>query len=156
MKLTQQIAKHFREVYFGGNWTSVDLKTTLADVSWQHATTKVYTFNTIAALVYHISYYVSAITDVLQGAPLTAKDNFSFTHPPVQCHEDWEAVLHKTWADAELFALLVEQYPEEKLEATFVEEKYGSYLRNLLGVIEHTHYHLGQIVLIKKILLQKA
>ena len=26
MNLTQQIAKHIREVYFGGNWTSVNLK----------------------------------------------------------------------------------------------------------------------------------
>jgi hypothetical protein len=31
-----------------------------------------------------------------------------------------------------------------------VEEKYGSVLRNIMGVIEHTHYHLGQIVLLKK------
>jgi len=55
MNLTWQIAKQFRDVYFGGNWTSVNLKENLADVTWQQATTKVYSANTIAALVYRIS-----------------------------------------------------------------------------------------------------
>jgi len=34
-----------------------------------------------------------------------------------------------------------------------MEEKYGNYYRNFHGIIEHCHYHLGQIVLIKKMLL---
>ena len=46
MALLQQIAKHFREVYFGDNWTAVSLKDTLTDVSWQQAVTKVHNLNT--------------------------------------------------------------------------------------------------------------
>ena len=59
MKLRKQIARQFREVYFGGNWTSVNLKETLADVNWQQAARKVYSFNNLARLVYHMNYYVS-------------------------------------------------------------------------------------------------
>jgi hypothetical protein len=81
MNLTAQIAKHFKDVHFGGNWTSVDLKQTLADVTWQQATTKVYSFNTIAALVYHINYYVSVVTKVLKQEPLNAHDKYSFDLP---------------------------------------------------------------------------
>jgi len=44
--------------------------------------------------------------------------------------------------------------PESKLSETFLDEKYGNYYRNIHGIIEHTHYHLAQIVLIKKLLLQ--
>ena len=55
MNTTAQIAKHMNDVFFGGNWTTSNLKDNLKDVSWQQATTKVYTFNTIATLVYHIS-----------------------------------------------------------------------------------------------------
>ena len=155
MKLTEQIANHFREVHFGGNWTSVNLKESLADVNWQQATTKVYTLNTIAALVYHTNYYVSAVLKVLVGEPLYANDKNSFDHPPIQSQEDWEQLLNKTWDDAESFASLVAQLPESKLWETFTLEKYGNYYRNIHGIIEHTHYHLGQIVLIKKILTQK-
>lgn len=154
MNLTTHIAKHLRDVYFGGNWTWSSLKEHLADVTWQQATTKVYSFNTIVALVYHINYFVSAATKVLQGGPLDAHDKYSFDHPPIQSQEDWEKMLDKTWADAEHFAHLIEQLPESKLGETFMDEKYGNYYRNLCGIIEHVHYHLGQIVLIKKMLLQ--
>ncbi len=155
MNLPAQIAKHFREVHFGGNWTSSNLKHHLADVTWQQATTKVYSFNTIAALVYHINYYVSVVLKVLQGGPLDAHDKFSFDVPPIDKQEDWEQLLEMMWTDAEKFAGLIEQLPESKLEETFVNEKYGTYYRNFHGIIEHTHYHLGQIVLMKKILLEQ-
>ncbi len=154
MNLTAQIAKHFREVHFGGNWTASNLKDHLADVTWQQATTQVYSINPIATLVYHINYYVSAILKVLRGEPLDAHDKYSFDLPPILSQEDWEKLLDKTWTDAEDFAILVEQLPESKLGENFSDEKYGSYYRNFHGVIEHTHYHLGQIVLIKKILLE--
>ena len=156
MNLTSQIAKQFRDIYFGGNWTAVNLKQSLQDITWQQATTKVYSFNTIATLVFHTNYYVMVVTKVLQGEPLNAHDKYSFDHPPVTSQEDWEKLLNKTWADAENFAALIEKLPESKLWEIFLDEKYGNYYRNIHGIIEHNHYHLGQIVLIKKILLQPA
>jgi hypothetical protein len=152
MNLPEHIAKHFREVHFGGNWTGVNLKETLEGVNWQQAITKVESFNTIAALVYHINYYVSVMMKVLQGEPLNASDKFSFSHPVIASQDDWENLLNKFLSDAESFAALIEKLPESKIWENFDDGKYGNYYRNLHGVIEHTHYHLGQIVLIKKLL----
>jgi hypothetical protein len=154
MSFSSQIANHLRAVHFGGNWTSVNVKDTVSDISWQHATTKFDSLNTIAVLVYHINYYVAAVTEVLKGRPLNAHDKFSFDLPAIQSEQDWQNLLNKTWKDAEHFASLIEQVPDEKLLEVFSEEKYGSYCRNLHGIIEHIHYHLGQIVLIKKLLQQ--
>lgn len=156
MNISQQIAKHFREIYFGGNWTSVNLKETLTDVTWQEAATRVHSFNTIATLVFHTNYYTGAVLKVLEGGPLEAHDRFSFDLPPIQSQEDWEKLLNKSFAEAEKFAVLVEQLPQSKLTENFTDEKYGNYYRNLHGIIEHTHYHLGQMVLIKKILKQNS
>ncbi len=155
MNLSQQTARHIKDVHFGGNWTSVNLKETLADVSWQEAITKVYSFNTIAALVYHMNYYVSAVLKVLQGEPLSASDKFSFDLTPIQSETDWNNLLNKTWADADNFACLLEQLPESRFGEMFTDEKYGTYYRNMHGITEHIHYHLGQIVIIKKI-IQRA
>lgn len=155
MSLISQIGKHTRGVYFGGNWTDVNLKDTLTGVTWQQATTKVHSFNTIAALVYHINYFVTAVLEVLQGNPLDAHDKYSFDLPPINSSEDWEKLMNKAFTNAEKFSGLIEQLPENKLWENFADEKYGNYYRNIHGIIEHTHYHLGQIVLIKKILAEK-
>jgi hypothetical protein len=156
MNLSQQIAKHFREVFWGDNWTGVNLKDTLEGVSWQQAITKTHSFNSIASLVYHINYYIAAALPVLQGGSLNASDKYSFDLPSIQSEKDWEVLLNKFWHDAENFAKHVEQFPEEKLWDDFSEGKYGNYLRNIQGLIEHTHYHLGQIVLIKKMLTDEV
>ena len=149
--LTKQIAQHFKEIHFGGNWTSSNLKDTLEGVTWQQATTQVYSFNTIATLVFHINYFVSAVLKVLQGEQLNAHDKFSFEHPPILSEADWTTLLDKCQRAVELFAALVEELPESKLWEDFTDKKYGNYYRNIHGIIEHSHYHLGQIVLIKKI-----
>jgi uncharacterized damage-inducible protein DinB len=151
MNQTAQIAKQLRDVYFGGNWTGVNLKETLADIHWDQATTRFYSFNTIATLVFHMNYYVEAILKVLQGGPLDAHDRYSFDHAPVLSDKDWEKLLARTWTDAETLIQLIEQLPDQKLGDEFSDQKYGNYYRNLHGLIEHIHYHLGQIVLIKKI-----
>jgi hypothetical protein len=101
MNTTAQMAKLFRDVHYGGNWTAVNLKETLADINWQQATTKVHSFNTVAMLVYHINYYVSAVLKVLQDESLNASDKYSFDLPPIQSPEDWERLMNKTWSDAE-------------------------------------------------------
>lgn len=156
MSLQKNMAKQFRDIYFGGNWTSSNLKNHLADITWQQATTPINSFNTILQLVFHIDYYVAGVTKMLEEGKLEIRDKFSFTPPPITSQEDWESFLNQVWVNAENFANLIEQLPEEKLWENFHEPQYGNYYRNIHGIIEHNHYHLGQIVLIKKLLLQKT
>src|SRR5450432_326763 len=151
MRITHQIAKSLREIYFGENWTSVDLKSTLDGVDWKLATTKVNSLNTIAALVFHINYYVGAVSKFLQDGLLESSDKYSFDVPSISSQADWERLLDKTWSDAETLAGQIEQIPEERLGEIFNNGQYGNYYRNLQGVVEHCYYHLGQIVFIKKI-----
>ncbi len=153
MNLTAQLAKQLRTAYSGGNWTGVCLKDALTGLTWQQATKQVNSFNTIAKLVYHINYYVGPISSVLQGVPLAAHDKYSFDCPPITSEKDWEELVNKLWADGENLASLIEKLPDSKLEEIFADEKYGTYLRNITGVVEHIHYHLGQIILIKKLIL---
>jgi len=156
MNTSKQIAKHLRDVFFGGNWTAVNFGDTVKSINWEQAVTSVYSLNSIAKLTFHIGYYVSAILKVTKGGPLDAHDKYSFELPPVQSTEDWEKLVNKTVADAEELAILIEQFPDNKLDENFSDGKYGTYYRNFLGLIEHTHYHLGQIAIIKKIIQQTS
>lgn len=153
MSIAQQIARQFRELHFGPNLTAATLKDTLADISWQQATTQVYTLNTIAKLTFHINYYTSEVLKVLEGGPLLARDKYSYDLPPINGPEDWDKLCAKALADGAAFADKLAEIPDEQLFENFVDEKYGNYYRNIHGIIEHSNYHLGQIALIKKILI---
>jgi uncharacterized damage-inducible protein DinB len=152
MTIASQIAKHFKDVHFGGNWTSVNYRDVLAEVSWQQAGTKVQSFNTILTLVNHVKYYMNVVERVLLGEPLIGKDAESFVHSSVNNTEEWDVLRNEFWAKAETVAALIAQLPDSKLTEPFFDEKYGTYYRNLQGMVEHHHYHLGQIVIIKKLL----
>jgi len=106
-------------------------------------------------LTFHIDYYIAGLVNVFEGGDLEIKDKFSFDLPPIESQEQWEGLLNKLWKDSEKFATLLEQMPDSKLDEVFVNEKYGTYLRNIDGMIEHSYYHLGQITLIKKLILSK-
>jgi uncharacterized damage-inducible protein DinB len=125
----------------------------LTDLNWEVAITEFHSLNTIAVLAQHIHYYINGVKNVFKGGSLEIRDKYSFDFPPIQSQNEWEDFLNKFWNDAEEFASLVEQMPEEKLKEVFVDEKYGTYQRNVDGIIEHSYYHLGQIVLLKKILV---
>jgi len=152
MKTFEHIAKSLEELHFGGNWTASNITDQLADVTWQEATTEVYELNTIAILVNHIHYYIRVATKVLEGGPLEGKDKESFTHETISSDSDWQTFLATRYEETRSFVNLIQALPDEKLESVFGAEKYGNYYRNLQGIVEHSHYHLGQIVLLKKIL----
>ena len=152
MNFSKQIANQFREVQLNGTWISTNLKKELSDVTWQQATTKIGTLNTIADLAFHINYYVAGVVQVLEGGSLDIRDKFSFDRPPIESQADWKQLLAKIWADAERFAALAEQLSDAQLQAGFVKEEYGNYFRNIIGMTEHSYYHLGQIVLLKKLI----
>lgn len=152
MNASKELARQFREAIFGGNWTSVNLKELLSDVDWQLATAKFHSLNTIADLSHHMTYYFEPVRKVLNGHDLIASDKESWQTPVIKDDKSWEDLKVKRLKDAEAFAHAIENFSPENLDLSFIENQYGNYFRNLAGIIEHTHYHLGQIALIKKLL----
>lgn len=155
MKSTTVIANRFREVILNGTWVAnTNFKRQLDGMDWKIATTKVGELNTIAILAQHIHYYINGVKNVFKGGNLEIRDKYSFDFPPMQAQEDWDNFLTRFWNDSEEFAALIEQMPDEKLDEVFIDEKYGTYRRNIDGMIEHSYYHLGQISLLKKMIQQ--
>ena len=152
MNLTSQIAKQIREVLLDGTWVATNFKTQLSNVSWEQATTKVNSLNTIAALTFHIEYYIAGLISAFQDGTLDIKDKYSYDAPPITSQKDWEQRIQKLFDNAETLANLIEQMTDDTLMQPFVEEKYGNNYINIQAMIEHCYYHLGQIVLIKKLI----
>ena len=153
MNGTQFTANRLREVLLDGHWiANTNYRQQLTNTSWQQATQMVGSLNSIAALTYHINYYLAGLLQVLKGGKLEMSDKYSFDVPPITSEADWNHLVDTFLANAESFVSEMELIPETMLEEPFVQEKYGSWARNLEGVVENSYYHLGQISLIKKLL----
>ncbi|MDO5968442.1 DUF1572 domain-containing protein [Flavivirga aquimarina] len=154
MENSKQIATRFKEVLLNGQWiANTNYKDLLSNTTWKQAIIKIESLNTIATLAQHINYYIAGVLNVFEGGLLEIRDKHSFDFPPIKSEEDWSKLLNDMWSNTEKFATHVELMSEEKLQGTFVDEKYGSYQRNIEGIIEHSYYHLGQISLIKKMII---
>ena len=156
MNLSQELARHLREVHIGGNWTESNIKDQLSDVSWEESIVQVHGLNTIAMLSFHMHYFVRTVLRVLQGGPLDGDDKVSFEHPPINSDAGWMRMREELISDGLAFADLLESFPERRMTDLIGAEKYGTFFRNFQGIIEHCHYHLGQIAVIKKILREST
>jgi len=157
MELSEQLANRLEEVLLEGKWvTGTNFKEQIIDLYWKDATKKIDSLNSIADLTFHIHYYIAGVTKVLEGGPLEIKDEFSFDSPVINSNQDWRNLVDEFCSDSEKFINLIKKMPEERLFQDFADEKYGNYNRNIDVMIEHTYYHLGQIILIKKLMKNKG
>ena len=74
MSLAVTLAEHLRQVYTGGNWSGVNLRDTLSDISYEQAVVELQGCNSIARLLLHIDYYVGIIATALRQGVLSGKD----------------------------------------------------------------------------------
>lgn len=156
MSTVPAIAEGFKKYKDGGNWTGVHLHKVLEDVTWEMATTTIYGCNTIATLVFHINYYVKGVIEFFNNGKLEIRDKYSFDAPSIQNEVEWQKFLQQTYSEMDHFSELMLAVKEADLSKTFVDEKYGSYYKNLNGILEHGYYHMGQIVILKKVLTAQA
>lgn len=153
METSTQLAKRFKEVILDGHWiANTNFKELLVDLNWQQATQQIGTLNTIAVLTFHVNYYIGGLVNVFKGGGLDIRDKYSFNLPPIQSAKDWDKLRNELWSNAEAFAEHVALMAEAKLDSPFVDEKYGTYRRNIEAMIEHAYYHLGQVAMLRKLI----
>lgn len=151
MKKTNLIAQHLTDVHHGNNWTSVAIADTIDDVNWEEAFAPVpFSPNTIASLLNHIAYWNGIVAERGRGIKpvIAAHNGFEIQEA---APEYWEALKEELFRSATGLAEVIRGSDEEKLEAPILPEHSSAY-KNFQGQVEHAHYHLGQIVMIKKYL----
>lgn len=147
------IASRPREVFLNGHWiANTNYKEQIQSISWEQATKKIGDLNSIAALTYHINYYLDGLLKAFENRKLEISDKYSFDLPVIGSQDDWNKLVKAFLENSEKFIGAIERMEDSKLDQPFIDEKYGTYLRNIEGVIEHSYYHLGQISLIKKMI----
>ena len=153
MKRNETLADRLREVLLDGHWiANTNFKKQIQSITWEEATQKIGTLNTIAALTFHINYYLAGLLNAFEKGKLEISDKYSFDLPPIQSASEWDQMVTEFLTNAEKFVATVAQMNDAHFDEPFIDEKYGTLLRNIEGVIEHSYYHLGQVSLINKMI----
>ena len=152
VSLAKQLAEQFREVYIDGTWVSTNYMTHIQDVSYKEAFSKIGNHNSIALLTYHIHYYLSGVLDAMKTGKLTIRDKYSFNMPEDMAQEDWEDLKSNFFNASREMYEIISKMNDEEIMGPFIDGKYGNNYKNFHSLIEHGFYHLGQLVLIKKLI----
>ena len=153
MEFNSYLAGRLEEVLLNGKWiANTNFNDQITTTTWQQAITKINTLNSIAALTFHINYYLKGLINVFAGGQLLIKDKYSFDMPDITTAADWDTLTLEFYSNAEKFIHCVAHMNNSLFYQPFIKHEYGTYLRNIEAVIEHSYYHLGQITLIKKLL----
>ena len=153
MENNRELAKRFSDVILNNSWVANNsYKNQLTDLPLEVVLFKYQSLHNIAALAQHVHYYIAGILNVFNGENLDIKDIYSFDFPPINTIEQWHTFLAIFWTDAASFTQKLEEMGEDTLNSIFVKKEYGTYHFNINTLIEHSYYHLGQIVLIKKLI----
>lgn len=156
MEITATIAQHVLDVHEGDNWTEVNLTHTLRDVTLAEATTRTPASpNTIAALVRHLAYWNRVMARRAQGLGTDIGPANGFDGSPLSTEADWQALLADVRLSAHELAAAIRAYPEAQLTAPILPG-YSSAYKNLQGTVEHLHYHLGQLVVLKNLVRSQS
>ncbi len=149
MIITSLIAQHILDVHEGNNWTEVDITSTLKDISVKQATLLTQaSVNTIAALIHHLTYWNRVMVQRINGIKVIVPVANGYNVPDLKTEQEWQQLKEDNILSAHELATAIKSFDEKRLPEPILPG-YSSAYKNLQGSVEHIHYHLGQIVMLK-------
>lgn len=146
---------HFRDVYDGTPWYGDNIVSKLNDLTEELAFTRPREdVHSIAELVAHMTYWRQSLISRLNNdtsfkASVESEENW---RDPAQLRaEGWEALRTRFDASQEALAAALARQTDVILTTEYAKgHTYGHLIQ---GVIDHDIYHLGQIGLIRKMVV---
>ena len=154
MDLKSLVAQHIREI-LKGNWSDIFLTDVLQDVTLEEANFIPPSKNSIAMLANHLKFYNDIVILRLQNdtRPVNYETN-GFDVPLLDNEKSWQHLKEDTFLSFIKLATEVEAMPEEKL-FELTPSGSATFYKTLHGLVEHAHYHMGQMMIIKKLIRSK-
>ncbi len=147
MKLTEVIAQHFYEVNYGNNWTDSNVKDSLQGISFEHAIKQIGHTNSISLLVFHMDFYNMVVYNRMVGVTKHFEHEESL-QVEIANEVEWQQLQKTYFENVDKIHTAILNFDDARL---FEQVTTNTPYKNLHGLIEHIHYHLGQINLLKKL-----
>jgi uncharacterized damage-inducible protein DinB len=152
MKETERIRVLVKALYNGHPWLDVNMVDNLSKLTWQQAGRKLHPrLNTIWEIVDHMVGWRMNVLQRVQGAVIQTPANNYFAPVTKQSKADWTATLERFQVSQDAWIDFLERSDDDILEKTYPVNQMSFY-EQIQGIIQHDAYHLGQIVLLVKLL----
>ncbi|WP_348798881.1 DinB family protein [Flavobacterium adhaerens] len=152
MSERKRILNLYQSIYNGNPWLEVTLVNTLKDITAEQAYRKTNPkLNTIWEIVNHLIQWRRNILRRMQGETITTPEHNYFVPILDPSEAAWEQSLQSLAKTQELWNSYFEKLEDSDLEKIYTNNGH-SYYEHIHGIIQHDIYHLGQIVILKKLL----
>lgn len=151
MKEAERIKKLFEDLYNGSPWIDVTIMDTLKNISAKQAAAKITPErNSIWQIVNHIIAWRENVLFRVQGNEVTTPNNNYFTQLENTSETEWQKALERLAHSQEQWVRFLENFDETQFDKIYPPNNM-SYYKHIHGILQHDAYHLGQIVLLSKL-----
>lgn len=151
MKETKRIIHLFEKGYNGSPWIDVNLVDTLRSVTPEQALKKIKpTSNSIWEITNHIISWRKTVLKRVQGEVIKTPSHNYFIKVKSGSKADWKKTLDELAATQKDWIKFLKSFKKSKLEEVY-EPNGMSYYEHIQGILQHDVYHLGQIVMLTKL-----
>ncbi|AYN04837.1 DinB family protein [Flavobacterium sp. 140616W15] len=152
MSENRRISNLYQSIYNGNPWLEVTLVDTLKNVRAEQAYRKINpNLNTIWEIVNHLIQWRRNILRRVQGETVITPDHNYFVTILDSSEAAWEQSLQSLEKSQELWNSFLEDFDDSDLDKIYPSNGH-TYYEHIHGIIQHDVYHLGQIVILKKLL----
>ena len=149
---SKRISNLYQSIYNGNPWLEVNLANTLNDVTAEQAYRKINpNLNTIWEIVNHLIQWRRNILRRVQGETITTPDHNYFVPVLDPSEAAWHQSLQNLGKSQDQWNTFLTYFDDVDFEKIYINNNH-TYYEHIHGIIQHDVYHLGQIVLLKKLL----
>ena len=151
MKETKRITKLFEDLYNGSPWIDVTIMDTLKNISAEQAAKKINPErNSIWQIINHMIAWRENVLLRVQGNGMVTPNNNYFTQLEIISETEWQKALERLANSQEQWIHFLENSDESQFDKIYAPNKM-TYYEHIHGILQHDAYHLGQIVLLSKL-----
>lgn len=152
MSESKRVSNLYQSIYNGNPWLEVTLAHTLENVSAEQAYRKINpNLNTIWEIVNHLIQWRRNILRRVQGETVITPDHNYFVPILDSSEAAWEQSLQSLAKSQGLWSACLSDFNDADFEKIDQNNNHNFY-EDIHGIIQHDVYHLGQIVILKKLL----
>ncbi|MCF6132172.1 DinB family protein [Flavobacterium wongokense] len=148
----QRISSLFEKLYHGDPWIDINIVSTLSSLTAGEASKRVLpNCNTIWEITNHLISWRQNVLQRVHGNTLKTPSHNYFVEVKDTTEEAWTEVLKKLEETQSHWLHFLKNVKIEDFEKQYPVNNM-TYYEHIQGIIQHDAYHLGQIVLLSKLL----